>query len=74
MTRITVLGYQPRPGERALISVNLVGPDYLQTMGTPLVARRMFNDDDTRNPKVAIINAQAAEHYWPHANPSEGMF
>lgn len=69
MTGITVPGYQPQPGEQPLISINLVGPGYFKTMQTPLLAGRMFDEQEARDRKVAVINEPAARHYWPHESP-----
>ena len=51
------------------ISLNFVGPHYFKTMRTPLVEGRFFTEQDGFVNKVAIVNAKAATHYWPHENP-----
>ena len=66
MARVRVPGYVPQPGEFAAISLNFIGPDYFQTLGTSLVAGRYFTDQDGVANKVAIVNEKAAAHYWPH--------
>jgi predicted permease len=66
IARVNVPGYVPQPGEFAAISVNFIGANYFQTVGTPLVAGRLFTDHDG---KVAIVNEKAARHYWPNENP-----
>jgi len=55
-----------RPSERTSTSINWVGPDYFKTLGTPLVAGRVFTDLDGRENKVAIVNERTAAHFWPH--------
>ncbi|WP_238325779.1 ABC transporter permease [Bryobacter aggregatus] len=47
-----------------------VGPGYFQTMGTPLLAGREFNDRDTStSPKVAIVDEIFARNIFGGANP-----
>jgi predicted permease len=69
MGRVSVPGYIPAPGEFPIISVNFVGPDYFNTIGTSLAAGRFFNQRDGIANKVAIVNEKAARHYWPGENP-----
>jgi predicted permease len=47
-----------------------VGPDFLKTLGIPLLMGRDFNDADTADSgKVAIINKTFADKYLAHQNP-----
>jgi predicted permease len=69
ITGIVVPGYQPSQNEPPTIAANWVGPDYFKTIRTPLVAGRMFTDQDGGARKVAIVNQKAAAHFWPHENP-----
>lgn len=49
---------------------NRVGPNYFQTMGTPFVSGRDFNDRDTvGNTKIAIVNEAFARKIFGEANP-----
>ena len=49
---------------------NWVSPEYFQTMGTPLLGGRDFNDHDTpTSPKVAIVNEAFARQFSSGANP-----
>jgi predicted permease len=77
-TAIDVPGYVPQPNERwqipegyapSMIPINYVGSDYFKTLSTPLVSGRLFNDQDGRVNKVAIVNQKTAAHYWPHESP-----
>jgi len=44
--------------------------DYLQSIGTPLLAGRFFNPGDTADTQlVAIVNHKFAQHYWPNGDP-----
>lgn len=49
----------------------LVGPNYLQTLGVPLVKGRDFNAQDTAPgaAPVAIINQKMAARFWPNEDP-----
>ena len=53
-----------------LTQLGQVAPDYLQTMGIPLVRGQNF-DSSVRedSPKVAIINEAAAKRFWPNEDP-----
>lgn len=45
---------------------NMVGRDYFQVLGIPLLEGRHFDDRDTPDvPRVAIVSAEAARHFWP---------
>lgn len=46
------------------------GPDYLHTMGIPLVQGRFFTAEDTTNsPCVGVIDTVLAQTYFPEKNP-----
>jgi predicted permease len=63
-------GYVPPKGA----NMNLATPiqiqgDYMQAMGTPLLAGRLFTPADNENSQlVAIVNHKLAEHFWPGGN------
>jgi predicted permease len=43
-----------------------ISADFFQTVGTPLIAGRTFNERDNENaPPVVIINREAARRFWP---------
>ncbi|HEV2194318.1 MAG TPA: ABC transporter permease [Candidatus Acidoferrum sp.] len=49
---------------------NFLGPGYFQTLGTPLLAGRDFDDRDTANsPKVAIVNQAFVRQILKGADP-----
>lgn len=50
--------------------VSIVSPEYLTTMGIPLVRGQMF-DSTVRetSPRVAIVNETAAKLIWPNEDP-----
>ena len=59
-------GYAPQPREGMDIRSATVGPNYLRTLGIPLVEGRDFGADDTAATRpVAIVNQALAERYWP---------
>ena len=56
-------------GEDALAFFNFISPGYFQTMRTPLLAGRNFNDRDTKgSPQVAIVNETLARKFFPKAD------
>jgi putative ABC transport system permease protein len=47
-----------------------IDPEYLQTLGIPLLAGRYFDANDTRDtPNVAIVNETLASRFWPGLDP-----
>jgi predicted permease len=71
--------YEAHPEERppvagrrdgSPIGTNSVTPEYLDTMGIPLVNGRHFTSADTLDSKrVVIINETLAERWWPGRDP-----
>jgi len=48
----------------------LTGPDYLRTMGIPLLRGRFFSPEDTTNsPCVMVIDSVLADIYFPGSDP-----
>jgi putative ABC transport system permease protein len=67
---IAVDGYQPPPEESPTVEYDEIGPDYLVTMGIPLVAGREFTrGDDEKATPVAVVNETMAQRYWQGRNP-----
>jgi putative ABC transport system permease protein len=55
---------------RKLVYFNAASAGYFETLGTPLVAGRDFNDSDTpTSPLVAIVNEKFARTFFPNSNP-----
>jgi putative ABC transport system permease protein len=70
MSSVEVPGYQPKEGESSAINETYVGPNYLATMGIPLVAGRDFTSgDNSASGRVAIINEVMAKYYFGNDNP-----
>lgn len=55
--------------------VDNVSPDYLETMGIPVVRGHSF-DSSVRedSPKVVVINETAAHRFWPNDDPIDKRF
>jgi len=68
---VKVEGYQAQPVEDdTLVYFNRISAGYFQTVETPLLMGRDFSDADSlMSPKVIIIGAETARHFWGHANP-----
>jgi putative ABC transport system permease protein len=49
-----------------LIQHTVVTPGYFKTLGIPILEGRDFNGHDTDDPKVTIVDAAIAKHYWPN--------
>src|SRR5260370_2666875 len=48
----------------------LTGPNYLRTMGIPLLRGRFFSPEDTTNsPCVMVIDTVLADMYFPESDP-----
>lgn len=63
---LKVDGYQPAPKEEMTVGYFVVGPDYLKTLGIPLMAGRDLSfHDDEHAPNALIINETMAKKYWP---------
>jgi macrolide transport system ATP-binding/permease protein len=68
--RISIEGYEPRPGEDMEVRSNIVGSDYFRTMGIPLVHGRDFTERDGEGaPGVAVVNESFARRYMPGEGP-----
>jgi len=49
---------------------NVVGPEYFQTLGIPLLKGRGFTaHDGPQSAKVILINDVVAQRYWPNQSP-----
>jgi macrolide transport system ATP-binding/permease protein len=60
-------GYQLPPGQQALTAFDAyVSDGYFTTMGIPILRGRGFAESDQKGaPLVAVVNEQAAKHFWP---------
>ena len=64
-------GFQmPRDRESFRSPMDTVDEGYFETMGIPILRGRGFRSSDAAGaPRVAIVNEQFANHYWPGADP-----
>jgi predicted permease len=60
-------GYQfPTGKDKATVFANRVDENFFETMGVSLVRGRGFRETDSSDtPRVAVVNEQFAQHYWP---------
>jgi predicted permease len=66
----TVPGYTPPSEEEALVEVALITPGYLGTIGAPLLAGREPDERDREGaPRVAMVNAAFARHFFGTESP-----
>lgn len=57
-------------GKDPLAALRQVNSGYFDTVGTPLLQGRVFNErDSASSPPVAIVNQTVAERSWPGKNP-----
>jgi predicted permease len=64
-------GYQfPAGKDNAIIFASRVDENFFETMGVSLVRGRGFSETDRADtPRVAVVNEQFAQHYWPGQEP-----
>ena len=54
------------PGQRLMVTGNIVLPEFFKTMRVPVLAGRDFTTaDDAGAPKVVVINETFAKRFWP---------
>ena len=67
---VLVRGYTPKPGEDMVVADMLIGPNYSETLGLPLLLGRDIGLQDTpASTKVAVVNQVFAQSYFPGQNP-----
>lgn len=64
-------GYQLPVGKENLTLFSArVDEQYFTTIGIPIVRGRGFREEDSTDaPRVAVVNEQFAQHYWPNQDP-----
>lgn len=68
--QVNVEGYETASGDAPTVSYNEVGPEYLATMGIPLMSGREFSlADNEAAPPVAVVNEAMALQFWRGENP-----
>lgn len=70
ITSTAIEGYTPAPGENMSVQLNLVSAGYFKATGmTMLLGRPIGPADTASSPKVAVINAAMARHFFHGRNP-----
>jgi putative ABC transport system permease protein len=71
IAQLQIEGRQPfEQGKGPVVDINLVSPEYLQTMGIEIRSGRPFSaQDGAEAPKVAIVNETIARRFFPDENP-----
>ncbi len=66
----SIVGRPRSPGERSPYGIHRdVSPGYFEAMRVPLVAGRLFNDQDVAGaPLVAVVNQALVKAYFPDGN------
>jgi len=66
---VSGLTIEGKPDADTAASVTMVSPDYLRTLGMPLVQGRYFSDSDREgSPTVAMVNESFARRSYPGEN------
>ncbi len=66
---VLIEGYQPQPNEDTELNTNVVGPNYFDTLGIPVVQGRDFSAQDrTGSPGVVVVNEELAQRFFPGQN------
>jgi predicted permease len=74
-SNITITGYEPAPKEDMQSNVVLIGPNWNETLGVPLLQGRGIRDTDTAaEHDVAVVNQAFADHYFKGQNPIGRVF
>jgi predicted permease len=64
---VNIEGYTAQRGEDMEVGFNLAGPRYFQTIQTPLLRGRDFDERDVKGaPGVVIVNESFARRYFPN--------
>jgi predicted permease len=67
---LTMQGVPPNPVNSKDVLYNVIGTEYLETVAIPLVAGRNFTaQDNSKSPKVAIVNETLARTFFPNGAP-----
>ena len=67
---VKIQGYTPNPNEDSDVQDMLIGPNYNETLGIPLLQGRAIGiRDGAGSPRVAVVNEAFAEHYFKNQNP-----
>ena len=60
--------------QKVKVQYNEIGPAYFETLRTPVIRGREFDDRDTvQSPSVAIVNETMAKRFWPEGRSIGAM-
>lgn len=59
----------PKPDGANNVELYMVAPDYLTTMGIPLLAGRTVGEENPNAPRVGVVNQEFVRRYFRGANP-----
>ena len=62
-------GHVEDPEQRQRPAISFVSPEYFETLRIPLLAGRDFSLRDVAGPRVAIVSAAVARHFFAGENP-----
>ncbi len=61
---------QEESAANPMLNMDVVTPDYFETLGIPVLRGRGFTEGDRADaPSVVVISQSAARHYWPGQDP-----
>ncbi len=67
---IEIKGRPGLPGGDISPAYLVISPDYFRTLRIPVLEGRVFTDRDTANaPRMVIVSAATARHFWPKEDP-----
>jgi predicted permease len=67
---VTIPGYTPSPNETMNVDYNVVGPDYFEAMGIPLLSGRGIRAaDDSAAQGAVVVNQRFAQRFFGGASP-----
>jgi len=68
--KIALPGSPSQEADQSKVRNAMVGPNFLATMGIPLLLGREFTLQDNQSaPKVSIVNQDLAQRFFPNRNP-----
>ena len=69
-TRFTIVGQPSNPQERRGTGVQMVTPEYVETLGVQMISGRSISEHDTSTSiRVATVNEHFVKRYLPGVNP-----
>jgi putative ABC transport system permease protein len=69
-SELLIDGYTAKSHQDVIVNFNQVSAGYFDTLGTPFVAGRDFNQHDTpQSPQAAIVNETFVKRYFGASNP-----